>query len=61
MKNYNPTRQANQLTLPGFYRAPGYPIRGVMRCLAYCVIYGWPSLGALAELQLTKVLEGGAL
>lgn len=58
---YKPPSSIFQLTLPGFeaLHISGYPIRGLMRCLALCAIYGWPLLGALADRQLAKELRKG--
>lgn len=58
MSKHNPKQ--NQLTLPGFtaWTTPGYPIRGLMRCLALCTIYGWTHLGELAGRQLAKMTGG---
>lgn len=53
-KNFTRKQKQNQLTLPGFCAAPGYPIKGIMRVIALCEIYGWPYLGALAMGQLAK-------
>jgi hypothetical protein len=53
---YNPKKFENQLALPGFaaWQLRGYPIRGLMRCMALCAIHGWPHLGRLAAAQLGK-------
>lgn len=60
MTKHTAKSPAFQLNLPGFNPAiPGYPARGIMRCLALCAIYGWPNLGSLANRQLARLLEGG--
>lgn len=58
--NFTPSKYKNQLTLDlPAHLLPGYPVRGLLRCMALCAIYGWPDLGDLAAGQLAKVLGGG--
>ena len=56
MNNYTSIPTQVQLSLPGFdvRSTPDYPRRGLMRCLALCMLYNWPHLGALAAYQLVK-------
>jgi hypothetical protein len=58
-KHFPQKTQIRQLYFPGWpvTLQPGYPRRGLLRCLALCNIYGWPWLAELTERQLAR-MEG---